>query len=101
GLGHDTQVQSLKIDWSSGSSQTFTNVNANQRIVVTEGSSTIGTDPSRGQSVAGEAGNGGREKQEFNAADQKAARAAVLHRADLARSAPGWTGGFVKPDLSS
>jgi hypothetical protein len=35
----------------------------------------------------------------FNPADQKAARAAVLRRADLGTA--GWTGGAVKPDLSS
>jgi hypothetical protein len=36
----------------------------------------------------------------FTAADQAAARAAVLHRADLG-TAGGWTGGATKPDLSS
>jgi hypothetical protein len=35
----------------------------------------------------------------FNPADQAAARAAVLRRADLGSA--GWTGGTVKPDLSS
>jgi hypothetical protein len=43
----------------------------------------------------------GNDKQpiEFNAADQAAARAAVLRRSDLG-SASGWTGGPRKPDLS-
>jgi hypothetical protein len=36
----------------------------------------------------------------FTAADLAAARAAVLHRADLG-TAGGWTGGARKPDLSS
>jgi hypothetical protein len=36
----------------------------------------------------------------FTAADLAAARAAVLHRADLG-AAGGWTGGARKPDLSS
>lgn len=36
----------------------------------------------------------------FTAADLAAARAAVLHRADLG-TAGGWTGGAKKPDLSS
>jgi hypothetical protein len=36
----------------------------------------------------------------FTAADLAAARAAVLHRADLGTTA-GWTGGATKPDLSS
>jgi hypothetical protein len=35
----------------------------------------------------------------FNSADQAAARATVLRRADLGSA--GWTGGPVKPDLSS
>jgi hypothetical protein len=40
----------------------------------------------------------GTEKIKFNAADQAAARAAVLRLADLGPS--GWKGGMVKPDLS-
>jgi hypothetical protein len=40
----------------------------------------------------------GRQKVELNAADQAAARAVVLRRSDLG---PGWTGGRVKPDLTS
>jgi hypothetical protein len=40
-----------------------------------------------------------REQIRFNPADQAAARAAVLRRADL--GSEGWTGGTVKPDLSS
>jgi len=40
----------------------------------------------------------GKEKIRFNAADQAAARAAVLRRSDLG---PGWKGGPTKPDLSS
>jgi hypothetical protein len=40
-----------------------------------------------------------REQIRFNSADQAAARAAVLRRADLGSA--GWTGGAVKPDLSS
>jgi hypothetical protein len=38
-------------------------------------------------------------KYGFNAADQAAARAAVIKRADLG-TASGWTGGAKKPDLS-
>jgi hypothetical protein len=41
----------------------------------------------------------GKEQIRFNAADQAAARAVVLHRADLGSS--GWVGGPAKPDLSS
>jgi hypothetical protein len=40
-----------------------------------------------------------REQIRLNAADQAAARAAVLRRADLGSA--GWTGGPRKPDLSS
>jgi hypothetical protein len=40
-----------------------------------------------------------REQIRFNPADQAAARAVVLRRADLGPT--GWTGGAVKPDLSS
>src|SRR5215208_2929033 len=40
-----------------------------------------------------------KEQIRFNAADQASARAAVLRRSDL--GATGWTGGPVKPDLSS
>jgi len=50
--------------------------------------------------VAGAAGSGGPGKQkiELNAADQAAARAVVLRRSDLGA---GWTGGRIKPDLTS
>ena len=41
----------------------------------------------------------GKEQIKFNAADQAAARAVVIRRADLGSS--GWTGGPTKPDLSS
>jgi hypothetical protein len=41
----------------------------------------------------------GREKIRFNAADQAAARAAVIRRTDL-RPRGGWKGGAVRPDLS-
>jgi hypothetical protein len=50
-------------------------------------------------SVAASGGDRGREKIRFNAADQAAARAAVIRRADLG-SASGWKGGATKPDLS-
>jgi hypothetical protein len=40
-----------------------------------------------------------KEQIRFNAADQASARAALLRRADLGPS--GWSGGPVKPDLSS
>jgi hypothetical protein len=46
-------------------------------------------------SVAGD----GKEQIKFNAADQAAARAVVIRRADLGSS--GWAGGPTKPDLSS
>ena len=39
-----------------------------------------------------------REQHKFNAADQAAAKSAVLVRSDL--GATGWTGGAKKPDLS-
>jgi hypothetical protein len=42
---------------------------------------------------------GGRAQVRFTAADQAAARAAVIRRSDLG-SASGWTGGPKKPDLS-
>ena len=45
GLGADTQVTSLRIDWPSGYTQTFTNLPVNQRDVITEGLSMIGNDP--------------------------------------------------------
>jgi hypothetical protein len=45
------------------------------------------------------AGNGGGEKHAFTAADQAAARATVIRRADL--GAGTWHGGFIKPDLSA
>jgi hypothetical protein len=49
--------------------------------------------------VAGAAASGtGKEKIELNAADQAAARAVVLRRSDLGA---GWTGGRIKPDLTS
>jgi|SRR5947208_12557644 len=41
----------------------------------------------------------GKEQIKFNAADQAAARAVVLRRADLGSS--GWEGGRAKPDLST
>ena len=41
-----------------------------------------------------------KEQVKFNAADQAAARAAVIRRADLG-SASGWHGGMKKPDLSA
>jgi hypothetical protein len=41
----------------------------------------------------------GKEQIKFNAADQAAARAVVIRRADLGSS--GWPGGPAKPDLSS
>lgn len=43
---------------------------------------------------------GGHEQIKYNAADQAAARAATLKRADL-RGATGWTGGATKPDISA
>lgn len=49
--------------------------------------------------VAGAAASGpGKQKIELNAADQAAARAVVLRRSDLGA---GWTGGRIKPDLTS
>ena len=49
--------------------------------------------------AAGAAAAGpGKQKVELNAADQAAARRVVLRRNDLG---PGWTGGRIKPDLSS
>jgi hypothetical protein len=49
--------------------------------------------------VAGAAGSGpGKQKIELNPADQARARAVVLRRSDLG---PGWTGGRIKPDLTS
>jgi hypothetical protein len=49
--------------------------------------------------VAGAAASGpGKQKIELNAADQARARAVVLRRSDLGA---GWTGGRVKPDLTS
>src|SRR5205085_12375405 len=41
----------------------------------------------------------GKEQIKFNPADQVAARAVVIRRADLGTS--GWVGGRVKPDLSA
>jgi len=46
------------------------------------------------------AGDGNRQKIRFNAADQAAARAAVLRKSDLG-SGTGWRGGARKPDLSA
>jgi hypothetical protein len=43
---------------------------------------------------------GGHEQIKYNAADQAAARAATLHRADLTPAA-GWAGGATKPDISA
>ena len=49
--------------------------------------------------VAGAAAGGpGKQKVELNAADQAAARAVVLRMSDLGS---GWSGGRMKPDLSS
>jgi hypothetical protein len=48
---------------------------------------------------AAAASNPGREKIKYNAADQAAAHAASLKRADL-RPVSGWHGGAVKPDLT-
>ncbi len=48
--------------------------------------------------VAAGAGNGERPKIRYNAADQAAAKAAVVRRADLGTG--GWRGGATKPDLS-
>jgi hypothetical protein len=45
------------------------------------------------------ADNGNRQKIRFNAADQAAARAAVLRRSDLGSGAD-WDGGAKKPDLT-
>jgi hypothetical protein len=39
------------------------------------------------------------EQHKFNAADQAAAKSAIVRKADLATNA-GWTGGAKKPDLS-
>jgi hypothetical protein len=49
-------------------------------------------------SAAGVVAADGKPQIRFTAADQAAARAAVLHRSDLASSA--WQGGAVKPDLT-
>jgi hypothetical protein len=54
-------------------------------IVVTAGTAALAT--------------AGMEQIKFNPADQAAARAVVIRRADLGSS--GWTGGPTKPDLSS
>jgi hypothetical protein len=50
-------------------------------------------------SAAGVFAADGKPKIQFTAADQAAARAAVLRRGDLGSS--GWEGGSVKPDLTS
>jgi hypothetical protein len=47
---------------------------------------------------AASAGRPNKEQVRFNPADQSAARAAVLRRADLGSSA--WAGGTVKPDVA-
>ena len=52
-----------------------------------------------GVTVAAALAGRGREQIRYTAADQAAARATVLRRADLLPST-GWTGGRVKPDLS-
>src|SRR5438105_15040184 len=49
--------------------------------------------------IAAAVSAGGGEQIRFNAADQAAARAVVIRRADLGTS--GWVGGRVKPDLSA
>ena len=49
--------------------------------------------------AAASAGNPGRETVRFNAADQAAAQAAALKRADFGIGA--WHGGARKPDLSA
>jgi hypothetical protein len=46
------------------------------------------------------AADGNKQKIRFNAADQAAARVAVLRKSDLG-SGTGWTGGARKPDLSA
>ena len=61
-------------------------------IVVTAGAVALAT---AGVVPAGD----GKEQIKFNSADQAAARAVVIRRADLGSS--GWTGGPTKPDLSS
>ena len=48
--------------------------------------------------IAAAVSAGGGEQIRFNAADQAAARAVVIRRADLGSS--GWQGGRVKPDFS-
>jgi hypothetical protein len=50
--------------------------------------------------VLGGAALADKEKVQYTAEGQAAARAAVLTRADLG-SAPGWTGGARKPDVNS
>jgi hypothetical protein len=45
GLAGHTSGDSLTIQWPSGYTQTFTNVAANQRVVATEGRSTLATSP--------------------------------------------------------
>src|SRR5215470_9100169 len=53
-----------------------------------------------GSSSGAMASSSDKARVSFTPADQAAARAAVLHRADLG-TAGGWTGGATKPDLSS
>jgi hypothetical protein len=45
GLGTVAQADTVMVRWPSGQTQTFSNVAANQRIVITEGSNTLGNDP--------------------------------------------------------
>jgi hypothetical protein len=52
-----------------------------------------------GVSSGAMASSSDRARVSFTAADLAAARAAVLHRADL--GTPGWTGGAKKPNLTS
>jgi hypothetical protein len=47
GLAQHTQAETLTITWPSGLTQTFTNLPVDERLVITEGSSMIGTDPPR------------------------------------------------------
>jgi hypothetical protein len=53
-----------------------------------------------GSSSGAMASSSDKARVSFTPADQAAARAAVLHRADLG-TAGGWTGGATKPDLTS
>jgi len=53
-----------------------------------------------GSSSGAMASSSDKARVSFTPADQAAARASVLHRADLG-TAGGWTGGATKPDLTS